>query len=78
MNFLHGMKVMESPYIQEVPRLQLSHDFNDCSPEFKQHMNDWLREKFGTYLPTYIIAGHTIVMHPRHIAMLKESTREPK
>jgi hypothetical protein len=73
MNFLHGMKVMESPLIQEVPRLQLSRGFNDCSPEFKQHMNDWLREKFGTYLPTYMIGGHTIVMHPRHVAMLKES-----
>jgi hypothetical protein len=78
MIFLNGMKVIESPYIQEVQRIQLSHAFNDCSIEFKQHMNNWLREKFGTYMPTYIIGGNTIAMHPKHIAILKQSTMEPK
>jgi hypothetical protein len=36
-------------------------------------MNNWLHEKFGTYMPTYIIGGNTIAMHPKHIAILKES-----
>lgn len=72
MNTLYGVNVVESPIIQEIPRLQLSHDFNDCSPEFKRYMNDWLREKFGTYLPTYVIGGHTIVVHPKNAGRLKE------
>lgn len=71
MNFYNGMKVVEASNIQEVARVQLPDDFDDCSPKCKQRINNWLREKFGTYLPTYIIGGHTIVMHPTHVAMLK-------
>lgn len=33
MNTLYGFDVVESPNIQEIPRLQLSHDFNDCYPQ---------------------------------------------
>lgn len=72
MTLLGYIKVVEDPNITEVPRLQLSHNFNACSPEFKAEMNAWLLEKFGTYMPTYMIGGHTLVGHPKHIAMLKQ------
>ena len=71
MNTFNGMKIVESPLISEVPKLQLSHDFTACSDAMKKHMNDWLRETFGTYLPCYVIGGDTIAMHPRHAAMLR-------
>lgn len=71
MQTLYGMKVIESPLITEVPKLQLSHDFNACSPGFKAEMNTWLRQRFGTYFPAYVIGGHTIVLHPKHAAMLR-------
>jgi hypothetical protein len=75
MQTLYGMKVIESPLITEVPKLQLSHDFNACSEGMKKHMNDWLREKFGTYLPCYVLGVDTIAMHPKHTAMLKLQTK---
>jgi hypothetical protein len=78
MMMLNGMKIIESPLIAEVPRLQLSHGFNDCTPKFKAEMNNWLRQKFGTYMPTYIIGGHTIMMHPSHLALLKLEIGEKK
>ena len=75
MNTFNGMKIVVSQYIVPVPKLQLSIDFNECSPEFKADMNAWLLEKFGTYLPTYVIGNHTIVMHPKHLEQLKNATR---
>jgi len=71
MNTFNGMKIVESPLIMEVPKLQLSHGFNACSDAMKKHMNDWLLENFGTYLPCYVIGGDTIAMHPKHVAMLR-------
>ena len=72
MTTLNGMKVFSSAFIQEVPKLQLSSDFHACSGEMKQSMNTWLRERFGTYLPCYVI-GESIFMHPKHFAELKIS-----
>ena len=74
MQTLLGMKVIKSPLITEVPRLQLSHDFNACSPEFKEEMNAWLRQRFGTYMPVYVIGGNIIAMHPKNVAMLRMQT----
>ena len=71
MNTFNGMKIVESPLIMEVPKLQLSHDFTACSDAMKKHMNDWLREMFGTYLPCYVIGGDPIAMHTKHVAMLR-------
>ena len=62
---------MESPFIMEVPKIQLSHDFAACSDVTRQKFNGWLREMFGTYLPCYVLDGSTVVMHPRHVAVLR-------
>lgn len=75
MNTINGINIIESPHIPEVPNLQLSHNFTACSAAMKNHMNAWLREKFGTYFPTYMIGGNTIVMHPKHAAMLRASVK---
>lgn len=65
------MKIIESPFITAVPKIQLSPDFTACSDAMKQNMNNWLRDTFGTYLPCYVIGGDAIVMHPKHVAMLR-------
>ena len=70
----NGMKIVESPFIQETPKLQLRSDFTACSDEVKHQMNAWLLERFGTYMPCYVIGGHTMVMHPTHAAMLRSMT----
>ena len=66
-----GMKIIESPLIQPIPRLQLSHNFNACSDRFTADMNAWLKERFGTYMPTYVIGGSTLVVSPEHMSMLR-------
>lgn len=73
MNMFNGMKVVQSSIIQEVPKIQLRSDFDACSEKAKREMNNWLRERFGTYLPCYVIGGNTIVMHPKHAAKLRIS-----
>lgn len=70
MNILE-MNVIESPLIQPVPKLQLSYDFTACSDEMKQSMNAWLKDMFGTYTPMYIIGSSTVVVSPKHAAMIK-------
>jgi hypothetical protein len=72
-NNIFGMNIVESSFITEVPRLQLS--YNYCgTEEFKAEMNEWLKQKFGTYMPVYIIGGNAIAMHPNNVALLKMQT----
>ena len=68
---MNGIKVVESSAIQELPKLALS-DKCPCSERVRKEFNAWLLEQFGTYLPTYALGAGTIVMHPKHVAMLKE------
>lgn len=68
---LHGMKVVESTLVREVPRLQLRQEFNACSEGVKGEMNRWLRDRFGTYLPVYVVGGDTVLMHPISAAALR-------
>lgn len=75
MNTLKGMRIVESPIIQEVPKLQLSANFTACSEAVKSSMNNWLRERFGTYMPAYVIGRDTVVMHPTHAAMLRAGVK---
>lgn len=57
MSSLFGIKVIANPLIKPQPMLQLSHDFNAVSPEFKARFNAWLLERFGTYEPMYIVGA---------------------
>lgn len=66
-----GMKIVVSPLIPEVPKIQLSDNFNACSPEIKRGMNEWLKCRFGTHFPAYVIAGNTCLVHPEHVALLR-------
>ena len=70
MNIL-GMKVIESSLIRPVPKLQLSNNFTACSDEMKQSMNAWLKDMFGTYTPMYFIGNNSVVMSPKHAAMIR-------
>jgi hypothetical protein len=72
MNTIFGMKIVVDKNIQPVPRMQVSPEFARIqSPELVASTNAWMREFFGTYLPYYVIGGSTVVMHPRHVAMLR-------
>lgn len=61
MDMINGMKVISSPYIQPVPKLQLRSDFTACSDAMRHHINDWLLKRFGTYFPVYVIGRDLIV-----------------
>jgi hypothetical protein len=73
MQTLYGMKVVESPLVTEVPNLQLSPGFDVCSDTMRDHMNNWLLAMFGSHMPCYVFQD-TIVMHPRHAAMLRDTS----
>lgn len=70
MNPCSGISIIESPFVQPVPRLQLSHDFDACSPESKASFNRWLLERFGTKDVAYVIGGKVFV-NPKHAALIK-------
>lgn len=80
-----GMRIMENPMIEPVPRMRVSPEFARLqSPQLVVETNLWMREFFGTYLPTYVMDlgaaglgfGKTVVMHPTHLAMLR-AQRQP-
>ena len=73
MQFLSGIRVIESPLVQPVPKIQLSHDFNACSPEFKATFNRWLLDRFGTKEVVFVTSD-AIFMSPKHAAMLRSFT----
>jgi len=69
MDSCFGIKIVPHPLIRPQPRLQLSHDFNAVSPEFKAKFNAWLLERFGTYEPMYLI-GNTGYITQASVAKL--------
>jgi hypothetical protein len=66
-----GIPVVENRHIQPVPVLQLSPNFKWCSEEFRAETNAWLLDLFGTKEVAYLVHGFGLVMHPKHVAMLK-------
>jgi hypothetical protein len=70
------MKVIESSLLKPIPKIQLSHSFNDCSPECKADMNAWLLEMFGTYTPCYIIGKDTLIISTEQMEKLRASNME--
>ena len=66
-----GMRVVSSPFIEPVPKLQLSHDFNACSLEMKAGMNKWLLDRFGTRDVAFLLGNNTVALNPKHLAMLQ-------
>lgn len=80
MNTLFGMKIIESPYITPVPKMQVSKEFERLqSPELVAETNAWMREFFGTHMPVYVfnpkaaglVGDRFIAMSPAHMAMLR-------
>ena len=69
---LFGLKIHENHNIKPVPRMQVSSEFERLqSPELVAETNAWMRKFFGTYLPVYIYNGDTVIMSPKHMAMIK-------
>lgn len=68
--YLYGNKVVVSPYIVPIPVIKTDTNFKWCSDAFRAKHDAWLLERFGTYLPTYVM-GDTIVVHPETFALIK-------
>lgn len=71
-----GMKVVVNDHLTTQPKLQLSPGFNACSHQFKQEMNAWLLEKFGTREHMFRV-GNTIVVSSRTYETLRRKSHEP-
>lgn len=75
MDVFNGIKICVNPHIRAVPKLQLRSDFTACSDAMRNHMNNWLIQRFGTYIPTYVIGGETVYVHPKNLAILRASVK---
>jgi len=75
-----GMDVYElppEPAKVEVRDIKLSDGTSILSPEFRAETNAWLLERFGrreTYKHAAYMFGNSIVMSPKHAAMLINAT----
>lgn len=54
MNTLFGMKVVVSPLVRPVPKLQLRPDA-PCTDAFRAEMNQWLHSMFGEKHVAYVL-----------------------
>ncbi len=76
---LGGLWIRESTFIFPVPIMQVSQRFRELqSPELVRSTNQWLLERFGTRLPTYLLGGNVVVMHPTTLAELKHKLEKQK
>jgi hypothetical protein len=71
MDTLFWMKVVVSPLVKPVPVLSLRID-TPCTDEFRAGMNRWLLEMFGEKEVVYMLGNNTVVMSPKHSAMLRQ------
>ena len=65
-----GVRIIESPHIRPVPKLQMSPTFKWCSEEFRGSMNTFLLDTFGTKTVAYMLDG-TLVTPPGTITTLR-------
>lgn len=73
---LYGLRIVESPVIGPVPRMQVSKAFSEVqSPELVASTNAWMKEFFGMYEPVYLLNGDSIAMSPKRAAMLRLNLR---
>ncbi len=71
---INGMRVVVSPLITPVPKIQIRADFKWCSDEFRANFNQWLLDEFGTKEVAYMISGGTIVISPCMANVLRIDT----
>lgn len=74
-----GVKVMEVPIVM-TPKIQISKDFQHCTPEFRLKMDFWLLKRFGSRDETPIKPGEAMLfngmalMRPEAAVMLRNCT----
>jgi hypothetical protein len=71
MDILFGMKVVVSPLVKPVPVLSLRNDV-PCTDEFRAELDRWLLDMFGEKEVMYMLGNNTVVMSPKHNAMLRQ------
>jgi len=74
-NTLFGMNVTTSALVTPVPVLRLSPDFNACTDAFKEEMNQWLLDTFGTKEVAYMIGSDTLILNHALLAKIYLSTQ---
>ena len=70
---LSGRKVVVSSWMQKVPRVQLSPDFNAASDACIKHMNQFLLEMFGMRETFLELPDGTIAVSHKTYAALKDA-----
>ena len=70
-SYFMGMRVLTSPYVGPVPKIQLSYDFTACTEKCKADTNAWLLERFGTKEVFYMIGNDALVLSPTSMATLR-------
>lgn len=68
-----GMRVVESPLLGLIPKIQISPDFKWCSDEFRAETNRWFLEQFGMHDPIYR-AGDTMLVSRANMERLRRET----
>ena len=66
-----GMRVVVSPLVGPVPKIQIRPDFKWCSDEFRARFNKWLLDEFGTKEVAYMVSGGTVVVSPHMANVLR-------
>lgn len=75
METLYGVRVHVSPLARR-PVLQLSPDFEWCSPEFRAKQNAWLLQMFGERDMVVSLPDGSVMISPEmHRALRRESER---
>jgi hypothetical protein len=72
-NGLFGIRFQESPYCDDVPRMQTNPDFAKLMPpEFVADLNAWMIKFFGRHDLVYAVDnGRTIICGPNTINKLR-------
>ena len=69
-----GLKVMASTNVKPVPVLQISPAFKDCTDDFREEMNQWLLNIFGTKNVAYVFNDTLFLNHQTLIELKRAMT----
>jgi len=67
-----GQPIFVDPMLDNVPKMQLTPKVYDNLPSpFRDEINDWMREFFGTESRMYHAAGIGVLMGPKMLEQVK-------
>lgn len=72
-----GLRIVESPLIGPVPKIQISPRFQWCTEEFRAEQNAWWLARFGTKQVAYMFNGNLrdIFVGPGSMEAIKRAVK---